>query len=175
MLNKFENTSKEQLPTLLDQFARTVGEKRFCEETAKHIVAAIQPARAVPRSLERYTPLISAGLECFLACLTSERLKEAVYELLSHHQDTEVGDRIFHLSLHFPTLHKLCQVIARRPDLDPDIKRWLAKLERGTFGTQPEDVINRIEEELSSRREARSITIQPEIMDEASVACVIPL
>ena len=174
MLTQFATYPREQLPKLLDQFARTLGETRFCEETAKHIVTAIQPSRAVPKSLEHYTSLISAGLQCFLACLSSERLKEAVHELLAQHQDSEVGDRIFHLSLHFPTLHKLCQVIARRPDLDPDIKRWLTKLERGKFGTNPDHIMNRIEKELSCTPEAQPITIEPEIMEEASVACVIP-
>ena len=174
MLTKFATIPREQLPKLLDQFARTMGEKRFCEETAKHIVAAIQPSRAVPKSLERYTSLISAGLQCFLACLSAERLKEAVQQLLAQRQDTEVGERIFHLSLHFPTLHKLCQVIARRPDLDTDIQRWLTKLERGKFGTHPDQIMDRIEKELSWCQEAQSITIEPEILDEASVACVIP-
>lgn len=174
MPTQFEKYPKDQLPKLLDQLAGALGEKRFCEETATHIVTAIQPDRAVPKSLERFTPLISAGLESFLSCLSRKRLKEAVLELLSHDKDSEVGDRIFHLSLHFPTLHKLCQVIARRPDLDPDIKRWLVKLERGMYGTQPEPLINRIQEELSCRPEAQSITIEPEIMAEASVACVIP-
>jgi len=174
MLTKYKSYPTEQLTKLVDQLENTLGEKRFCQEMAKIIVTAINPERAVPKSLDRFASLISEGLECFLSCLSGKRLKEAVHELLYHYNDSEAGNLIFHLALHFPTLHKLCQIICRRPDLDPDIKRWLVKLEQGKYGTRLDHMIDKIKEELSCRSEIESITILPEIKAEASVACVIP-
>ncbi|MBT8346087.1 MAG: hypothetical protein KJO28_07255 [Desulfofustis sp.] len=164
----------EQVVHLLDQYAETLGDKKFRRETAKQIVLTIQFGRAVPAALERFKPLISAGLEFFLSCLSQNRLKEAIHELLLNHSDSEVGKSIFHLALHFPSLHKVGQVVARRPDIDPDLKKWLVGLEKGSYGSQLEQLIAHIEAELSSLAGGESVTVISELVAEASVAAVIP-
>ncbi|RZW20492.1 MAG: hypothetical protein EX260_06630 [Desulfobulbaceae bacterium] len=164
----------EQVVHLLDQYAETLGDKKFRRETAKQIVLTIQFGRAVPAALERFKPLISAGLEFFLSCLSQNRLKEAIHELLLNHSDSEVGKSIFHLALHFPSLHKVGQVVARRPDIDPDLKKWLVGLEKGSNGSQLEQLIAHIEAELSSLAGGESVTVISELVAEASVAAVIP-
>ena len=164
----------EQVVQLLDHYAATLGDEKFRREVAQQIVLTIQLDRAVPASLERFKLLISAGLEFFLSRLSQERLKEAIHELLLNHSDTEVGKSIFHLALHFPSLHKVGQVVARRPDIDPDLKKWLVGLEKGSYGSQLAQLITQIEEELSSLSEADAVTVIPEMVAEASVAAVIP-
>ena len=134
----------------------------------------IQLGRAVPASLERFKPLISAGLEFFLSRVSQQRLKEAIKELLLNHSDSEVGKSVFHLALHFPSLHKLGQVVARRPDIDPDLKKWLVGLEKGSYGSNLEELVSQIEEELSSHYDGDSIIVISELVAEASVAAVIP-
>ena len=169
-----KNCTPEQVEQLLDQYATTLGDEKFRQEVARHIVLTIQLDRAVPASLERFKLLISAGLEFFLSRLSQQRLKEAIHELLLNHSDSEVGKSIFHLALHFPSLHKVGQVVARRPDIDPDLKKWLVGLEKGSYGAQLEQLIIRIEEELSSLSEEDSVTVISEMVAEASVAAVIP-
>ncbi len=164
----------EQVEKLLDQYAATMGDEQFCREAARQIVLTIQPERAVPASLERFKVLISTGLEFFLSRLSQLRLKEAIIEILLNHSDSESGRSIFNLALKFPSLHKLCQIVARRPDLDPDLKKWLVQLEKGSYGTPLEGLVERIEEELSSLPGKDSVTIISEIVAEASVAAVIP-
>jgi ubiquinone biosynthesis protein len=163
-----------QVMQLLDQYAATLGDEKFRQEVARQIVLTIQLDRSVPASLERFKLLISAALEFFLSCLSQKRLKEAIHELLLNHSESEVGKSIFHLALHFPTLHKLGQVVARRPDIDPDLKRWLVGLEKGSYGSPVEQLIFQIEEELSSFTDRESIAVISELVAEASVAAVIP-
>ena len=169
-----KSSTAEQVEQLLDQYAVTMGDEQFCREAARQIVLRIQPDRAIPASLERFKILISAGLEFFLSCLSQRRLKGAIKEILLNHSDSESGRSIFHLALKFPSLHKLCQVVARRPDLDPDLKKWLVRLEKGSYGTQLKGLVQLIEEELSSLPGTDSVTIVSEMVAEASVAAVIP-
>ncbi|NNF47377.1 MAG: hypothetical protein HKN69_11450, partial [Desulfofustis sp.] len=48
-----KNFTPEQVVHLLDQYAETLGDKKFRRETAKQIALTIQFGRAVPASLER--------------------------------------------------------------------------------------------------------------------------
>ena len=141
MWSMLKQLSAEQAAGLLSQSAAAMGDDRFCREAARQIVLTIQPDRAVPASLERFRPVISAGLEYFLSRLPPRRLQAAVLEVLPHHSDSKAGKSIFHLALHFPSLHKLCQVVARRADIDPDLKKWLIKLEKGSYGTPLAEVL----------------------------------
>lgn len=47
------------------------------------------------------------------------------------------GERLLNLALHFPTLHKLGQLITRNPKLDRKLKKWLIRLAQGDFATAP--------------------------------------
>ena len=174
MWSLIKQLSAEQVAELIDRYAADLGDDQFCREAARQIVLAVQPDRAVPASMERFQSVIAAGLEYFLSRLSPRRLKAAALEVVLQQSDSEAGRSIFHLALHFPSLHKLCQVVARRPDIDPDLKKWLVKLEKGSYGTPLAPLIELIEKELSSVPGADGVTIIAEMVAEASVAAVIP-
>ncbi len=169
-----KNYSSEQRLQLLNQLAATLGDQRFCREAAKQIVQTIQPERSVPASLDRFREVFSAGVEYFLSCLSQQRLKAAINELILNDSDPEMGRSIFLLALSFPSLHKLGQVVARRPDIDPDLKAWLIRLEKGNYGTPLKHLIERVEDELSTHPEADDVTFIGETIAEGSVAATIP-
>jgi ubiquinone biosynthesis protein len=174
LLDIFRNSSKAQVAAQLDRLVQFMGEQKFCQEAARHLVLFASPEIAIPGSLDRFAPLVREGIEFFLAGISYQRLRRVLLSLFDFRNSRDPGERLLHLALHFPTLHKLGQVVARNPHLDPKVKRWLVGLEQGNYGADPDVQIGIILEQLD-RLEAPSeeIDISPHIIAEASVATVL--
>lgn len=163
----------EELAARLDSLARLVGERQFCRLAAAQLVQFARPELAIPASLHRFAPLVRDGIEFFLAGMSYARLRRVLLGRYLLREDEEPGARLLNLALFFPTLHKLGQIVARNPHVDPQVKKWLVGLEQGDYGADSEVMLAAIREELARFGPLPEIEIAPRILAEASVAAVV--
>ncbi len=173
-MQAFGNSTEEQLGRQLDLLVQSMGEKTFCQKAASLLISLVRPEDAVPGSLARFVPLVRDGIELFLSRISYPRLRRVILNQSTLKAGSVPGERLLNLALHFPTLHKLGQVIARNPQLDPELKRWLIRLEQGAYGTDPDDQVHFIRTQLAGLHSRCQITLSPHIIAEASVATVLP-
>lgn len=173
-MQAFRHSTGEQLGRQLDLLVQSMGEQSFCRKAASLLVSLARPEDAVPGSLARFVPLVRDGIELFLSLTSFPRLRGVILDLSTLRADSVPGERLLKLVLHFPTLHKLGQAIARNPHLDPELKRWLICLEQGDYGTDPNDQLRCIRTQLAGMNSRCQIMLSPHIIAEASVATVLP-
>lgn len=174
LLQVFSNSSEGKLGKQLDLLVQSMGEKSFCQKAASHLMSMARPEDAIPRSLARFAPLVRDGIELFLSRISYSRLRTVILNQLALKDCGEPGERLLNLALHFPTLHKIGQIIARNQGLDPKLKKWLIRLEQGDYGTDPVDQAHFIRTQLAELNSPFKITLFPYIIAEASVATVLP-
>jgi len=168
-LNDSHEVLKEKLTTL----AAAMGDEDFTRFVAREIVECTQPQRAIPEVYGHYRSVVQDGIEYFLSQVGRCRLMELVVGQLK--LDPEVGtqERLLELAKRFPTLHKLGQIIARNPNIDPVVKKWLIHLENGCYGTPLDGIMERIDGQLEQTDNRDRVQVQPAILSEASVGAVI--
>ncbi len=154
--------------------AKALGEANFRRKAARQIVAQTRPETAVPEIYLPYRPLVRDGVEFFLAHLPLRRLLDVIVHQVQMDPDSAAEERLLELAKQFPTLHKLGQIIARNPNLDPGMKSWLIHLESGQYGTDADLLVAHIADRLEPRDAASGVKIDPRILSEASVGAVIP-
>lgn len=173
LLRAFQNASEEQLSRHLDMMVRSMGEQAFCQMAAGHLVVLARPERAIPDSLGRFGPMVRDGIAFFLSKISYPRLLKAILSQARLQADSETGERLLDLALHFPTLHKLGQIIARNPGLDPSLKGWLIHLEKGHYRTDTAELVQHLVQWLAGVDLTLRVSLAPHILAEASVAAVI--
>lgn len=164
----------DQVRRRLTEMARAVGEDTFRSRAAKEMVAETRPQRAVPDIYHPYRLLVKDGVEFFLAHLPLQRLMDVVVHQIQMDTGSSPEERLLELAKQFPTLHKLGQIIARNPNLEPGMKQWLIRLENGSYGTAPGGLLDHIHSRLANRDTLPPVKISPHILAEASVGAVIP-
>ncbi|WP_419660386.1 AarF/UbiB family protein [Desulfosarcina variabilis] len=175
MLKQIVSTmSPEALRGQLAQMADSMGDAAFGTRMAQQIVARTRPEQAIPETYAHYRSLVRDGIEFFLSQINRERLLDLVVSQLSMDIETCCQQRLLALAQAFPTLHKLGQLIARHPDIDPAVRQWLIGLENGLYGTDPAELMGRIHEQLGPAAETADVQVAPIILCEASVGAVIP-
>ncbi|MCP3887655.1 MAG: hypothetical protein GY702_02120 [Desulfobulbaceae bacterium] len=174
LMQAFRNSTEEQLGRQLDLLVQSMGEQTFCQNAASQLMSLARPEDALPGSLARFAPLVRDGIELFLSCTAYPRLRKVILKQSTLKDNSVPGERLLNLALHFPTLHKLGQVIARNPGLNPKLKKWLIRLEQGDYGTDPDDQVHLIRTQLAGLNSRLQITLSPHIIAEASVATVLP-
>jgi len=94
------------------------------------LFAALGLDELIPAPLAHWRPLVADGLRFFLERLPAQRLMAIVAEqmLLGAAPQATAALRLVALLICCPTLHKLGQVLARRPELHPDLRRRLQAL-----------------------------------------------
>ena len=166
--------SPSALRRQLDQMADTMGDEAFCAAMAREIVARTRPEKAIPGTYAHYQSLVHDGVEFFLGRVNRQRIIDLVVSQLTMHADTCCQARLLALAQRFPTLHKLGQLIARHPDIDPAVRQWLIALENGNYGTPPDELLVQIETELETTGKKADVQVASTILSEASVGAVIP-
>lgn len=174
LLRAFQHASEEQLIGHLDKLALSMGEQAFCQLSAGHLVALVRPERAMPDSLVRFGSLVRDGIVFFLSRISYPRLRKAILSQAQLRADSEPGERLLDLALHFPTLHKLGQIIARNPGLDPRLKGWLIQLEKGQGRTAIAELKLNLFKCLAGVEIPHQVCLAADILAEASVAAVVP-
>lgn len=175
MLKQIVGTmSPDALRQQLARMADSMGQAAFGARMAREIVARTHPEQAIPETYAHYRSLVRDGIEFFLSQINRERLLDLVVSQLSMETDACCQQRLLALAQGFPTLHKLGQLIARHPDIDPVVRQWLINLENGLYGTSPTELLVRIHAELEQISEKTGVQVTPTILSEASVGAVIP-
>ena len=174
LMQAFGDSTGEELGRQLDLLVQSMGEQNFCRKAASLLISLARPEDAVPRSLDRFVPVVRDGIELFLSLTSYPRLRRVILNLAAHRATSAPGERLLQLVLHFPTLHKLGQAIARNPHLDPELKQWLVRLEQGDYGTDPKAQLHCIRTQLAGLQSNCQIMLSPHIIAEASVATVLP-
>ncbi len=170
----FQMASEEERIQQLDKMLGTMGERAFCQMAAEQLVSLTRPEKATPDSLVHFGPMVRDGIELFLSQISYPRLRKAILSQARLQADSKIGERLLDLALHFPTLHKLGQIIARNPGLDPALKGWLIHLEKGLYRTDPAELVRQLAEWLAGVAPGPRISLSPHILAEASVAAVLP-
>lgn len=125
----------------------------------------------VPTALAEWRPLVTDGLSFFLDRLPPEQLLAIVADQLALTESADAPKRLVTLLAHCPTLHKFGQVIARYPELNPELRRQLQTLESMPAITPIREVLEHIREELPR---GTAVDLGNEILAEGSVAVVVP-
>jgi ubiquinone biosynthesis protein len=169
-----DSASPAMLHRKLSAMADQMGRGAFAQWIAKETVENTQPHKAIPDTYSRYRLLVRDGIEFFLSSVDSRRLLDMAVEQLKMDPAAGHEERLLALAKRFPTLHKLGQIIARNPHIDPVVRRWLVQLENGRYGTPETGLLVQIHDQLDHFDADDHIDIQPAILAEASVAAVLP-
>ena len=167
------NVSHEALEEKLNSMAAAMGEEAFAHRVAREIVERTQPHRAIPEVYRRYRSVVRDGIEFFLSRVSRRRLTELLIRQLRMDPEADTRERLLELAKLFPTLHKLGQLIARNPNMDPAVKQWLIHLENGSYGTALDGIMERIDCHLELTDCRDRVKVKPAILSEASVGAVI--
>ncbi|MDJ0803306.1 MAG: AarF/UbiB family protein [Desulfobacterales bacterium] len=167
------NISREASAEKLDALAAAMGDQNFARRMAREIVARTKPQEAIPEVYARYRSVVHDGIAFFLSQVSHERLVALALSQLNLPPDTDTRKRLLELAKRFATLHKLGQLIARNPNIDPAVRKWLIHLENGDYGTPRDKIVARIEHQLEQTGGREQMQIHPFILAEASVGAVV--
>ena len=168
-----QNASLDTLKEKLNTMAAAMGDEAFIKHVAREIVERTQPHRAIPEIYGHYRSVVRDGIEFFLSQVGRHRLMELVVSQLKLDPEAGTQERLLELAKRFPTLHKLGQIIARNPNIDPVVKKWLIHLENGCYGTPLDGIMERIDGQLEQTDNRDRMQVKPAILSEASVGAVI--
>ena len=169
-----EKTSNEELKKTLNGLAEKMGDQAFGQLVAQEVVKRTKPQHVIPMIYKRYQPIVKDGIEFFLSQVARHRLIEVVVNQLRLDPETSIQERLLELAKRFPTLHKLGQIIARNQNIDPVAKKWLVRLENGSYGTPAIGVLEIIDRNLKKTNSYEQVNVHPFLLSEASVAAVVP-
>ena len=161
------SASPEALIAKLETISATLGDEAFAKGFAREILAHTRPEEIIPEPYARYRAVVRDGIEFFLTQVNRKRLVALAASQLALNPATSPQERLVELAKQFPTLHKLGQFIARNPNLDPGVKKWLIHLENGIYGTSSEGILERIGSQALSAEIQGRVQLQPPILAEA--------
>ena len=168
-----KSASPEALYQKLSAMADDMGYEAFAQRVAGETVERTRPDRAIPEIYADYRLLVRDGIEFFLSRIDCQRLLDLAVEQLKMGPTAESEERLLALAKRFPTLHKLGQIIARNPNIDPEVKKWLIQLENGHYGTPEKGILEQIQRQLEPVDSRERVEIAPAILAEASVGAVV--
>lgn len=125
----------------------------------------------LPPSLAPWRPLVEEAAVFFLDRLPPARLAEILLDQLALGEDAAPARRLVALLAQCPTLHKLGQVLARQPGLDPELRGHLQSLESMPATASLEPILERLRAELGDEL---PVTVASAPLAEGSVAVVLP-
>lgn len=127
----------------------------------------------VPPAYAEFRPIIHDGLDFFLTGLSQTRSASIRGRLDSLPSGAPPAQRAIVVMYECPALHKLGQVVARNPNMDPAFRHLLQQLETFTPKVTMEEIEGRLRRDLGDSIERYRIEIDSEPLAEASVAVVI--
>ena len=132
----------------------------------------------IPAQYAHWRPLIIDGLACFLRQLPASRQASLLQEQLdlSASGRSTPAERLVKLMVQCPTLHKLGQVIARQPALDPVLSQQLRTLEFLPAPAHEAQLLDQIRaqlQQLPDHLETSAIELDEQALAAGSVAFVL--
>lgn len=135
------------------------------------LLASLGLDALVPAPLAAWRGLIVEAMAFFLQRLPPERLTEIINDQVALPPDAPATERMVALLARCPMLHKLGQVLARRQELHPDLRRQLQMLESMPSTLPVATIAARIREELGDDAQ---FTLADTALAEGSVAVILP-
>ncbi len=167
------NISPDLLRQKLIDVAESMGHNAFAKRVGREMVLRAEPRQAIPDVYAQYRSLVDDGIAFFLSRISTNRLVDLVVDQLRMDPESDPVARLLALAKRFPTLHKMGQIIARNPNIDPTVKQWLVQLENGSYGTPEDQIKALIQDQLMSANIDEAVTISSEVLSEASVGAVM--
>ena len=128
----------------------------------------------IPASAQDWLPLVHDSLLLFLDRLGEERFLQALVRQARLSADASRGDLLLAFVARTPTLQKLGQMLARYPEIAPDLRQALQTLENSIDTTSRQEIVEAIEGELGEDVISRyQIRFADDVLAEASVGAVI--
>jgi len=125
----------------------------------------------LPECYKAYRKAVRDALIFFLTSLPAERQALLFQEQMAMPAGTGTFERFVAMLKRCPTLHKLGQIMARNPDIDPVLRLRLQSLETLPSSLTLDELAPLIERETGGRRD---IALEEKPLAEASVAVVVP-
>ena len=127
----------------------------------------------VPRSAERWRPLVADALQFVFSRLSDGRLAQKIAEQMALPAEAPPEQRLMRLISRMPALQKIGQVLARNRRLAPRLRRALSELENGIRDVSHGEMREMIAGQLGERLEQFQVRLDSAILSEASVSAVI--
>jgi ubiquinone biosynthesis protein len=165
-----ESSKPEEVRALLE----TIDWRAHRGRLESVLLHASRVLEVLPDGAARWRPLIHDAFLLFLDGMSEERFVERLVAQASLPRDASRGDRVLAFVADAPSLQKLAQILARNPELPPDLRESLQTLENGLTSTRYDEILEVIERDLpSSTIEEYRIAFQDRLLAEASVGAVI--
>ena len=110
-------------------FLRSLGLEPWRAEILDLLVHQSSVLAVVPDDASHWIPVVHDSLLIFLERLGEERLFKRILNLIYLPSGAPRGDRLIRFTDRTPTLQKIGQILARNPDLSPDLREALQTLE----------------------------------------------
>lgn len=169
-------TGPEELARRLEEWSRLSGKEAFAGRIAEEIVTRAGVAETIPEAYQSYRQLVSEATAVFLSRVDSRRLIKVVVDLVALGQEAPAGAALLQTARRFPTLHKLGQMMARNPHIDPVVKENLIQLENEGPAPASRQLLEHLEDCCQGDETVPSTIsfFDEEVLAEASVAAVVP-
>jgi len=165
-----ESPAPEEVRTLFDSFDW----RRYRGRLESVLLHGSRVLEVVPEGAARWRPLIHDSFLLFLDGMSDERFVERLVAQASLSRDASRGDRVLAFVADAPSLQKLAQILARNPELAPDLRESLQTLENGLSSARYDEILGVIRHELPSAAiEEYGIVFEDHVLAEASVGAVV--
>ncbi len=165
-----ESSTPEEVRALLDSFDW----RRYRGRLESVLLHGSRVLEVVPEGAARWRPLIHDSFLLFLDGMSDERFVERLVAQASLSRDASRGDRVLAFVADAPSLQKLAQILARNPELAPDLRESLQTLENGLSSARYDEILDVIQRELPSKAiEEYGIVFEDHVLAEASVGAVV--
>ncbi len=165
-----ESSTPEEVRALLD----SLDWRRYRGRLESVLLHGARVLEVAPEGAARWRPLIHDSFLLFLDGMSDERFVERLVAQASIPPDASRGDRVLAFVADAPSLQKLAQILARNPELAPDLRESLQTLENGLSTARYDEILNVIRRDLpSSTIEKYGIVFEDHLLAEASVGAVV--
>lgn len=147
--------------------------KFWRDELAGWTVHMVPVELLVPDAYRQWLPLVRDSMLFVVTRLSATRLAPKVVEQAELAAETPPEERLLRFIAKVPGLQKIGQVLARNRNMDPRVRRALAKLENGISDVSLAEIRAIIFEELGPQLKTYAVKVDSTILSEASVSAVV--
>ena len=153
---------------------RSLNLEPFRSEVLELLIHHSSVLDVVPDGASDWIPVVHDSLLFFLDGLGEERLFERILNLTYLPAGTGRGDRLLKFTDRTASLQKIGQILARNPNLSPDLRLSLQTLENGIATSDADEIAGFIKEDIGQEAlDTFQVRFAEGILAEASVGAVM--
>ena len=153
---------------------RSLNLEPFRSEVLELLIHHSSVLDVVPDGASDWIPVVHDSLLFFLDGLGEERLFERILNLTYMPAGTGRGDRLLKFTDRTASLQKIGQILARNPNLSPDLRLSLQTLENGIATSDADEITEFIKEDIGQEAlDTFQVRFAEGILAEASVGAVM--